>query len=581
MILLGKIDRGRLEPEERGLVGLTCATAHHLEGNGRHLGQEVRATATDSDIPSPLHEVAVSWQQMLVASHGGCITDAIDLLQELAIRQVGSGLRYFAGVTLHNTANAELARGNYRRSAHLAEQAIDQLSQVDEGAGIFASTRSISAVCAAELGNLAEGIRAAVAAATEPGATADAIAEAAYLNAVSGHAQRAKSLLAEFDRGDALWSRELASRAQASFARIALHLTEGDLASAQAAWEALRSIEAPDIDSPSRTAVVAAILAVVTEADNSAELAQEAIRVAASQNAWRWMTRARVLAAVARRDADSLALWIGEAENESGLALLELAEPISMAVGLLAPAPRALERSILRAPSRWATALGRQVVKGTGDNASAAASLVVRFGTLDDVSILRDFDQATNAKPRRRGYVTKLIRRVSPTVRVHDLGPTSYEVGNRQVALTETRRRAATLLLYLITRPQLTATREQVMEGLWPDLTPKSAMNSLHQTLFFLRRDIEPWYEDGTTADYVRMESDMVFLDGDLFQVDSVAFNRQVADIVRTGSALDRGPEMLRPVQGKVRSGVRVRRVGRGLADPTPQRISAPCPQHC
>ena len=89
----------------------------------------------------------------------------------------------------------------------------------------------------------------------------------------------------------------------------------------------------------------------------------------------------------------------------------------------------------------------------------------------------------------------------------------SYEVGERVITLTETRRKAASLLLFLVTRPNLTAAREQVMEGLWPDQSPKSAVNSLHQTLFYLRRDIEPWYEDGFTADYVRMETDMVFLD--------------------------------------------------------------------
>jgi DNA-binding SARP family transcriptional activator len=89
------------------------------------------------------------------------------------------------------------------------------------------------------------------------------------------------------------------------------------------------------------------------------------------------------------------------------------------------------------------------------------------------------------------------------------------------------------------------------MDGLWPDQSPKSAINSLHQTLFFLRRDIEPWYEDGSTADYVRMEGDMVYLDSELFQVDSVAFNRQVAEIMRKGTVREQGPEMLRLYRGR------------------------------
>ena len=285
--------------------------------------------------------------------------------------------------------------------------------------------------------------------------------------------------------------------------------------------------------------------------EDASYLSQDAVATAASQNAWRWMARARILEAASSHNGDSLAHWITEAEHNSALALLELADPISMSVGLLAPVPEALERSILQAPVRWVAALGRQVAGGRSDNASAAASLIARFGTLEDAPVLRDFDRASRGSGRRRGFVTQLIRRVSPTVRVHDLGSTSYEVGDREVPLTDTRRKAASLLLFLVTRPRLVSTREQVMEALWPDQTPKSAINSLHQTLFFLRRDIEPWYEDGSTADYVRMEADMVFLDGEMFQVESVAFNRQAAEILKKGLARERGPEMLRLYRGR------------------------------
>jgi DNA-binding SARP family transcriptional activator len=117
--------------------------------------------------------------------------------------------------------------------------------------------------------------------------------------------------------------------------------------------------------------------------------------------------------------------------------------------------------------------------------------------------------------------------------------------------VTESRRKPAMLMLYLITRARMVSAKEQLMEGLWPDLSPKSAINSLHQTLYTLRRDLEPWYEEGATGDYVRMESDLVFLDPEMFQVDSIAFNRQVADILRTGASGSRGPEMLSLYRGR------------------------------
>jgi DNA-binding SARP family transcriptional activator len=88
------------------------------------------------------------------------------------------------------------------------------------------------------------------------------------------------------------------------------------------------------------------------------------------------------------------------------------------------------------------------------------------------------------------------------------------------------------------------------MDALWPDQTPKSALNSLHQTIFVLRREFEPWYEDGATADYIHVDAELVRLDLELFQIDSVAFARQAADIVTRSSAVSRGPELLALYRG-------------------------------
>ncbi len=488
---------------------------------------------------------------MLAANRGGSISDAVDMLHDLAIGQLRLGLKYFAGITLHNTANAELARGNYRVAVQLAKDAVGQLEQTDEGAAVVTSSLSVAAVAVAESGQLSEALRAALSAATDPRATADAIAEAAYLSAITGRGARAETLLAKFDKGDAPWSKELPSRAQAAYARAALRLCEGDTTGARRALETAEAIDTADIDGVSRAAVMDATLAHLEGAADALERAQTAVAVATTQCAWRWLTRARILRAVAERDGAKLHVWIAEAERDSALALLDLADVIAASIGMLNPVPEAVERSIIQAPERWVPALGRQLALEDPATAFAAAALVARYGTLDDAKLLKAFDRTHPSRPRRKGYVTKLIRRVSPTVRVHDLGPTRYEVGNREVVVTETRRRSAMLLLFLITHPRLAATKEQVMEGLWPDQSPRSAINSLHQTLFVLRRDLEPWYEEGATADYVRMESDMVYLDAELFQVDSVSFNRQVTDILRTGTASDRGPEMLRLYRGR------------------------------
>jgi DNA-binding SARP family transcriptional activator len=69
------------------------------------------------------------------------------------------------------------------------------------------------------------------------------------------------------------------------------------------------------------------------------------------------------------------------------------------------------------------------------------------------------------------------------------------------------------MLSFLITRPDLSATRDQVLDALWPDLDPEVAVNSLNQTVYFLRRVIEEDYSDDLSPGYVHHDSDVVWLD--------------------------------------------------------------------
>ena len=43
-------------------------------------------------------------------------------------------------------------------------------------------------------------------------------------------------------------------------------------------------------------------------------------------------------------------------------------------------------------------------------------------------------------------------------------------------------------------------TRDEALEALWPDLAPRTAVNSLHQTIYFLRRLLDPDYREGVGA---------------------------------------------------------------------------------
>jgi DNA-binding SARP family transcriptional activator len=101
-------------------------------------------------------------------------------------------------------------------------------------------------------------------------------------------------------------------------------------------------------------------------------------------------------------------------------------------------------------------------------------------------------------------------------VTVEDQGRVAILIGDREVSGSSFRRKVLGLLCFLLTRPHLSSTRDQVLEALWPELDPADALNSLNQTVYFLRRVIEQDYVDDLSPGYVHHESDLIWLDTEL-----------------------------------------------------------------
>lgn len=77
-------------------------------------------------------------------------------------------------------------------------------------------------------------------------------------------------------------------------------------------------------------------------------------------------------------------------------------------------------------------------------------------------------------------------------VKMRLLGGLQLRVGERRIMPSEIeKRRAAELLLYLLLHDE-PVRREEVVEALWPDLTPSSASTSLRVAVHHLRRLLEP-----------------------------------------------------------------------------------------
>ena len=214
-----------------------------------------------------------------------------------------------------------------------------------------------------------------------------------------------------------------------------------------------------------------------------------------------------------------------------------------------------------RRPERWLTALRDALTNGS-ESAGRAAQCLDVIGSAEDVPLLRRFSKRRAAE---RDLGRGLARRVAEQVFVEDQGRVAITIGGRRVEGTQIRRKVLTLLCFLLSRPRFSSTRDEVLEALWPEFEPTVALNSLNQTVYFLRRVFEPSYREDTSPGYVRHESDVVWLDRQL--VSSRSSNlRGLRAVARRRTPRLRRSAAAVHVSGSIRSRLRVRGLGRSAS---------------
>jgi DNA-binding SARP family transcriptional activator len=169
-----------------------------------------------------------------------------------------------------------------------------------------------------------------------------------------------------------------------------------------------------------------------------------------------------------------------------------------------------------RRPARWLESSRRTVREWDARTGSTTAQLLESIGEREDIPLLAEFDKRSKARSQRLGY--RLARRLAPRVLVEDLGRVRIVAGNRTIESSDVRRKVLALLCLLLSRQRFAATREEAIESLWPDTEPASALNSLNQTVYFLRRIFEPQFVDGTSPGYVGQDSETIWLDAELVE---------------------------------------------------------------
>jgi DNA-binding SARP family transcriptional activator len=147
-----------------------------------------------------------------------------------------------------------------------------------------------------------------------------------------------------------------------------------------------------------------------------------------------------------------------------------------------------------------------------------AAAILDAVGSEEDIPRLRAMSRSHRGA---RHVGKKLARTLAPRVLLEDLGRVQIQAGDRIAYGTSVRRKVLACLVFLGSRPSFSATRDQVLDALWPDLSPEIAVNSLNQTIYFLRRIFEPDYKEDLSPEYVHHDSDVLWLDQDLVRARS------------------------------------------------------------
>jgi ATP/maltotriose-dependent transcriptional regulator MalT/DNA-binding SARP family transcriptional activator len=475
------------------------------------------------------------------SSLDGRLSEFVETLEELVAQCDAEELSHFAGVAHLNISLAEHARGDSRAGLLHADLAVVSLAKAHKGDEL-ASAYLARALAEANLG-LVEESRSDVTAGEEAqlaSARSEWLVEAAELEVLFGRAEVARALLEEARITPMTHS--FVNFLRATEVRLALRM--GDVNRARelaASFDVGKPSELPGF--MSRQLALKAHVGVAAGAADAAELIDALVEVAEKQGAMRWVRYGQILAAINADDAGgTFSVLIERLPADQSADLDAFAElTCSQLADLSDRAIEALVKHASGRKERWLPPL-RAAIAGTTPSRWRAGEVLDQIGTADDVPALRALSRSARGSRARPSLGRDLARRLAPRYRIEDLGRVEILASGLQTATTSVRRKVLAMLCFLLTKPHFSATREEVIDALWPDLSPDVAINSLNQTVYFLRRVFEPSYTEDLSAGYVHHGSDVLWLDAELISsrsadclslIDSIGADLDPATVAR------------------------------------------------
>jgi DNA-binding SARP family transcriptional activator len=500
-----------LDPSDASLVNLL--SAYFIRGDLAR-ARSLAGRLAESAESLTLRQVAAACWHILEVSLDGDFETAIGCLTDLTEHSRRRGHTHYEGVSLLNTALVRRAQGLASETLRCASEALDALSRRSSDDHLL-SAQLAYAWANAHMGRL-DDARKSLAVARDRSARlsrAEWLLEASEIEISYGDEELAAELLAEASTVEATPSLV----ASTTLARVQLSIRTGDLATANEFLPKGRpTVPNQEPGHLARYLALASHLSLLEGSPDAMSLVGQAREFSARQGAGLWTGYCEALLAATT--------WsVG-----SGPRATRPVEPVYLSLVAEAVADqlhRFDDQSIefvtaeaqLR-PERWRGCIRRVAKDARSPSRDQAARILDKIGVPSDVSLLRAI--AKSAKGSRADMMLGrgLARRLADPVTVEDQGRVEVHVGSTVMAGSDLRRKVLAMLCFLLTRPTFSATRDEVVDALWPEMAPEVAVNSLNQTVYFLRRVFEPAYKEDISAGYVRHDSDVVWLERSLIR---------------------------------------------------------------
>jgi LuxR family maltose regulon positive regulatory protein len=466
-------------------------------------------------------EIARAIRRLISSGFEGDSTEFIGHMTRLLATQERLGQTHYAAITSLNIAVAYKSQGQARLSLEYAHRALNHFGERG-GQPERASACVTAAWAHAHLGELDRAdVLIAEALTVGHGLTRTEVqTEAAELHTWYGDAERARSLLAAAgETSPASASLHTAWRAAAADFELRVGhphdaLAHVDSIAADGAFASTGQL--------ARALAVRARAATRASDGTAIDKVRQALSQAGRQGTPIW-GRYVALAEAAARGRDSAAAVSDATLREDPAVVSMLAEDLAPHLSSLDTSVGSpLHDEIARRPQRWRPLL-RDLVASGHSAERVAAGLLDEIGETQDIALLRRFARRHRRVSGLSGLGRGLARRLAPHIHIEDLGRVVIWIGDTRIDGASVRRKVLSMLIFLASRPQMAATREQVLEALWPDLDPHDAVNSMNQTLYFLRRVFEPAYSDDTSPGYVNFDAEILWLDAGLITTQSGA----------------------------------------------------------